>query len=93
MEDKKITLIVIDLSAWSDHYPTGCILYHYYEEIDSEYCDNTQEFIEFINQYKNKLLPYTEIRVRFDADDLDNEPAHQCAREVRDYIYELMKGE
>ena len=94
MEAKRfITKIVVDLSSWTDHYPTGCILYDCGTEVDSQYCDNADEFIEFIDTYKNSLIPHvTEVRVVFDSYDLDNESARECAEEVINHINSLMYG-
>ena len=91
MGDDYITKIVVDLSAWTDHYPTGCIMYHYNTEIDSAYCDNTDEFIEYIDGFKDKIIKHvTEMRFVFDSYDIDNETALECAREVREHFYELI---
>ena len=89
----KITEIVIDLSEWTKHFPTGCILYHCGTEVDSQYCDNAEEFIEFIDSYKDSLIPYvTDVNVIFDVYDLDNETARECANEVWNHIHKLMYG-
>lgn len=89
--DRYITKIEIDLSAWTEHYPTGCILYHYDQMIDSAYCDNADEFIEFIEEYKASLLPgVTDVRFVFDGYDLDNPTAMDCAKEVWEAANELI---
>ena len=81
--DRYITKIVVDLSAWTESHPTGCIMYHYDQIVDSEYCDNADEFIEYIESYKANLLPnITEVKFVFDGFDLDNSTALDCAREV-----------
>lgn len=86
-----ITKIVIDLSAWTDHYPTGCILYHYDQIFDSAYCDNANEFIEYIESYKANLLPNTtEIRFVFDGQDLFYSTALDCAREVWEAVNKII---
>ena len=88
---EEITKIVIDLSAWGEHYPTGCILYNSERVIDSEYCDDAAEFIEFIEAYKELLIPYaTDVRFVFDAYDLDNESAKECAKEVWNHVHDLI---
>ena len=93
MEDNYITEIVVDLSAFTEHYPTGCILYHYGTEIDSQYCDNVDEFIEYIESYKDSLIPnVTDVRFKFDGYDLDNSTATDCAREIWEYTYNLIDG-
>ena len=91
--DKYITRIDVDLSAWTDHYPTGCILYHYDQMIDSAYCDNADEFIEFIESNKKNLLPHvTDVRFIFDGYDLDNSTATDCAKEIWEAVSELIYG-
>ncbi len=81
--DKCITEIVCDMSTWTDHYPTGCIMYHYGQMIDSAYCDSADEYIEYIESYKaNMSKSVTEIRFIFDGFDLDNSTAIDCAKEV-----------
>lgn len=91
MDDMYITKIVVDLSAWTDHYPTGCIMYHYDQMIDSAYCDNANEFTEYIDSYKAHLLPnVTEVRFIFDGYDLDNSTALYCAKEIWEYAYKLI---
>ena len=93
MHDNYITKIVVDLSAWTDHYPCGCIMHHYNTEVDSQYCDNTDEFIEYIESFKDKIVPYvTDIRFVFDGYDLDNSTAINCAKEIWNYFHELVYG-
>lgn len=93
MDDRYITKIVVDLSAWTDHYPTGCIMYHYDQMIDSVYCDDADEFIEYIESFKDKIIPYvTDIRFVFDGYDLDNSTAINCAKEIWNYFHELVYG-
>lgn len=93
MYDRYITKIVVDLSAWTDHYPTGCIMYHYDQMIDSAYCDNTDEFIEYIESFKDKIIPYvTDVRFIFDGYDLDNSTATDCAKEIWNFTHELIYG-
>ena len=94
MEDNYITEIVVDLSAWTEHYPTGCILYHYGTEIDSQYCDNVDEFIDYIESFKDSLIPnVTEVRFKFDGYDLDDSStAFDCAKEIWEYTYNLIYG-
>ena len=93
MPDNYITKIVVDLSAWTDHYPTGCIMYQCNQMIDSAYCDNADEFIEYIDSYKAHFLPnVTEIRFIFDGYDLDNSTALDCAKEIWNYFHELVYG-
>ena len=87
MDDRYITKIVVDLSAWTDHYPTGCIMYHYDQMIDSQYCDNVDEFIEYIDSFKGKYIKYElDIRFVFDGYDLDNSTALDCAREIYEHV-------
>ena len=91
-----ITKIEVDLSSWSDHYPTGCILYHYDQVIDSAYCDNAEEFIEYINSYKHLLnRNITYVRFIFDGYDLDEyeSTAIECAKEVYKAFNKLIKGD
>lgn len=88
-----ITKIVIDLGEWEEHYPTGCVLYNNDEVVDSEFCDNAEEYIEFIDRYKDFYVQYlTEVRVVFDAYSLDNETAMECAKEVWEHIHGLIYG-
>ena len=87
----KITRIVVDLSAWSEHYPTGCVLYHHSDIVDDEYCDNADEFIEFIESHKADIIPgITDVQFVFDGFDIDNETALDCAKEVWEYAYKLI---
>lgn len=89
--DRYITRVVCDLSAWTDHYPTGCIMYHYDQMIDSAYCDNAEEFIEYIESYKANMLPnVTDIHFIFDGFDLDNSTAIDCAKEVYEAFREMI---
>lgn len=81
-----ITKIIVDLSAWSEHYPTGCILYSYERFVDSEYCDNATEFIEYINKHKSNYTNMTEIRFVFDGNDLNNDSAKECAMEIFEHF-------
>ena len=88
-----ITKIVVDLSAWSDHYPSGCLIYHYDTEVDSQYCDNVDEFNEFIDGFKDRCVPYlTEVSFIFSGYDLDNDTALECAKEVWKHVHNLIYG-
>lgn len=91
MDSNYITKILVDLSAWTDHYHTGCILYHYDTEVDSQYCDNTDEFIEYIDSYKDKLIKYvTDVRFMFDGHDIYNSTVMDCAKEIWEHVYNLI---
>lgn len=89
----KITKVVIDLSTWEEHYPTGCVLYNNDDVVDSEFCDNAEEYIEFLDKYKESFVPYlTEVKVVFDAYSLDNKNAMKCAKKVWKHIHDLIHG-
>ena len=95
VEIKYVTKVLIDLSNWFSNYPSGCILYHFDEVIDSEYCNNAEDYKYFLNRNKDLLqenLFGTEVQVLFDMDDLEDETAIKCAKEVRDYIYNLKEN-
>ncbi len=91
--NKYITKIVVDLSAWVEHYPTGCILYYYDQTIDSAYCDNADEFIEYIESHKTNILPgITEVCFMFNGYDLDDSysTAMDCAKEVWEAVDDII---
>ena len=86
-----ISEIVVDLSAWTQHYPTGCIMYYNGTEVDSQFCDDAEEYIEYIDSFKDKYHPYlTEVRFIIDGYDLDNSTALDCAKEVWQHTYNLI---
>lgn len=88
-----ITKIVVDLSAWEEHYPCGCIMYNNSVEIDSQFCDDAEEFIEYIWEFKDMLVPYlTNVEFVFDGYGLDNESALSCAKKVWEYTHNLIYG-
>lgn len=84
---KKITKIEVVLTEWSEHYPTGCVLYHYNELVDSEFCDNAEEFIEFIGKHKDEISPWCNVNFVFGGYDLEEESARECAKKVWEYVY------
>ena len=88
---KLVNRIEIDLSTWTDHYPTGCCLFDGSDMIDSQYCDNANEFISFIDWYKNDIDKHVVVNVIFDGYDLDNETAMECAKEVYAHIIDIVK--
>ena len=55
--------------------------------VDSDYCDTTEEFIEFLNRHKDEINWTTTVHVIFDIANVDNdECAVDCAREIKKHV-------
>ena len=95
LDERYITKIEINLTSWSDHYPTGCVLYHYDQVVDSAYCDSVEEYVDYFEENKENFLPHiTEVVFVFSAYDFDDDfefnAVTECAKEVRKYAHDFI---
>ena len=90
IDERYITTIVVDLGDWTSNYPTGCIMYHYDQVVDSAFCENAGEFIEYIRSFKAYFVPHTKVKFVFDMYDVDNSTVLDCAREIWKAVYEMI---
>lgn len=80
--------IVLCLDQWGEHYPTGCMIYDdggYV--IDSDWCDNADEYKEFLGRYKKEIkLHKPQIVAEINIDDIDYTNVMDCVREVKRFV-------
>lgn len=85
--------IIIDLEEWTEHYPTGAIIYFKDGSEDSDYCDNAEEFKEFLGRHKDDIKNSLDANVviRMNLYDIDVSTVTDVAKEVQDYICSLIR--
>ena len=81
--------IEVDLGEWSEHYPTGIVVYDVHGEVvDSDYRETAEEFIDYLKKYEDKIRKqHPKIQVILDIDDLDKDEssAIDCCRKIKEY--------
>lgn len=90
---EKIGKIVLHMEDWTAHYPTGATIYAVDGVmIDSEFCDNAKEYIEFLARYKERIRKDKPvIQVDFDIDDLEESTVMDCVKEVKHYLDKIRR--
>ena len=80
--------VKIDLTAWSYSAPCGAVVYENDEVIDSEYCDDVEEFKMFLKKHKDSIDVTTDLVFEIKATDVVY--VSETVKEINDYFETLV---
>ena len=80
--------IHVDLTNWSTSSPCGIIAYKDSKAIYSEYCDDTGDFLSFLNDHSDQIGLTTDLTFEIKADDMTC--IAQPVKEISEH-FELIK--
>lgn len=93
MENTKyIKTLEVDLRNWLRPFPTGVIAYDSDDSvIDSEYCDNADEFAEFFDTHRKEINSDTELVFKISSEDFDILALEKLVYSIRDAFWKILE--
>ena len=93
-----ITKILLDMTTWSDGYPTGVVYFNEKNQaIASDFADTKAEFEESIDWFRNEISPAVTVEAKVLPEDLECEALVQLVKDVNKYIADsvvaVLKGQ
>lgn len=86
------TRIEICLETWTEHEPTGIQIFDGNTYVDSAYCDNAEEFIEYLDTIADDIKAnQPDVVVHIKLDDIDSSTVLDCVMEIKDHLDEIRK--